>query len=70
MVGLRTTSGDYFVVKLARQRKVGEAVAMDVTHLLLAIPILCTAEPMRKSFYSGPGRDRFVDPGSRSLHPF
>jgi hypothetical protein len=68
MVRLGTTRSDYLVVDLAWQRQVGKTVAMHVAHLLSAVPVLGAAEPVRQSLHSGPGRDRFLDPSSRSLH--
>jgi hypothetical protein len=44
---LGATGGDHLVVKLAGKREVGEAVAVDMTHLLAAEPVLGAAEAMR-----------------------
>jgi hypothetical protein len=61
VVGLGATGGDDFVVELAGQWQVREPVAVDVTHLLAAIPILGAPEAMRHGLHSRPREDRFSD---------
>jgi hypothetical protein len=69
VVRFGTTRSDHVVMKLARERKVGQAVAMDVAHLLPPIPIFRASEAVRKGFDSRPRHDRVSDAIAGSFHP-
>jgi hypothetical protein len=68
VVRLGATRRDHLVTELARQRQVGQAVAVNVTHLLSAVSVFDAAEAVREGFHPGPGYDRFSDEFARSDH--
>jgi hypothetical protein len=62
------TGRDHLIVELARQRQVGQPVAMHVAHLLPPVAVFGAAEPVRKSLDSRPGHDGLPDPLARAHH--
>jgi hypothetical protein len=68
VVRLGTTRRDHLVTQLARQRQVGQAVTVDVTHLLSAIPVFGATEAVRDRLDTGPRCDRLPDQLSSAGH--
>ena len=68
MVGLCPAAGYQLVVQLSRQWEVGEAIAVDVAHLLASIPVFDAAEPVRECLHPGPRRHPAADFLSGASH--
>src|SRR5207245_4164075 len=67
-MGLRSPLRDQLIMQPPRHGKVGEAVAVDVAHLLLAIAVLGAAKAVGDSGDSGPRSNCFSNQLARLLH--
>ena len=65
---LRLTGCDDRVVKPARQREIGQPVAVDVPHLPAPDAVFDAAKTMRMGFDTRPRGDRLTDQLTCALH--